>query len=83
MMTMDPKLRATFEVGASAFLVGALAYLEPIMNGGTLPAQAQWGHILLMATVSGAVMAYHRLFPSPTTAASTTSTTVSVEKDAK
>ena len=69
---MDPKIRATFEVGASAFAMGALAYLEPVLNGGSLPPSAQWGHILLMATVAGAVMTYHRLFPSPTATATAT-----------
>lgn len=62
---MNPKIRATVEVGVSAFGVGFLAYLEPVLNGGSLPPQAQWGHILLMAAVSGAMMAYHRLTSSP------------------
>ena len=75
---MDPKLRATFEVGASAFVMGALAYLEPVLNGGSLPPQAQWGHVALMAVVAGAVMTYHRLFPSPTVPA-TKSVTVTEE----
>jgi hypothetical protein len=66
---MDPKLRATFEVGAGGFAVGVLTYLEPMLNGGSLPAQAEWGHVVLMATVAGAMMAYHRLFPNPATVA--------------
>jgi hypothetical protein len=65
MMQMDPKLRATFEVAASAFAMGFLTYLEPMLNGGNLPPQAQWGHVLLMACVAGAIMTYHRLVPSP------------------
>lgn len=75
MQAMDPKIRATFEVGASAFFGGALTYLEPVFNGGTLPAQAQWGHVLLMALFTGAIATYHALRPSPTALTSTTTET--------
>lgn len=61
---MDPKLRATLEVAASAFVVGLLDYLKPLLNG-PLPPRAEWTHILGLAAISGAMMAYHRVFPSP------------------
>ena len=80
MQAMDPKLRATLEVGASAFLGGALTYLEPVFNGGTLPPQAQWGHVLVMALATGIIATYHALRPSPTSPAPATKSATVTER---
>lgn len=62
---MNPTIRATIEVGASAFAVGFLTYLAPLLQGSSLPDKSAWGSILVNALVAGGLAAYHRLMPNP------------------
>ena len=71
---MNPKIRATLEIALSAFGIGALSYLAPILQGGALPDKAAWGSILTNAVVAGALAAYHRIMPSPSVIAMSTET---------
>jgi hypothetical protein len=64
-MTLTPTQKAWISSGVTAFLGGAAGYLEPLVLQGSLPPQAQWGHVLLMAVGAGVVALYQRFKSAP------------------